>query len=663
MTTTGVQALRGVAAVLLVLLAVTAGAADAPPAVRGNVTGKPLQDPFSRRPSVIDPAYGETLYAYYQRQYFDAISRLRVAQDRDELPRQGDDGELLLGGLYVQYGMPDAAREVFTRLVPGTGASPQAQRIWQAIAELDYRRERFPEAMAILESHFVRGQAPEDATMLAVKTLMRLGRYADALAWLGPHAATPESRYLRFNMAVAQVGGGNAEVGATELAALLALPADDDEMRALRDRVALALAATRLQQDRAADALDALAPAQLDGTYSHEALLVYGIAANRAGRQGRAIGALTQLQTRSPHEQAVQEGWIALGQAYEARGDVKRALAAYQSALARLNVELQYLDGQESFIDRGEWFAALEKRAGEIVLRDDRGVLADADVLGLPLHYRQFASHRFVLTFAQYVEVTRLARLAGDWRGRVPVLDYLVESRESRHERLAREAAALLAETAAANYPARQTALAVMTDATLRGDALAWASPAQRKLEEAARGIELRMARWPERDWSSARRRLALLRGVLAWDVARDAPARGWEMKRAVRTNARLVYAQEQLRAGVAEAAAHPPASVAGWRQRLAAEDAELARLDGASRELRTGLRRQLENDARETIRGNRERIVQLAAEAYFAIGQIGHAAWREKHPQGLAPSPAGTTPAATTPSQGEGAGGARSSE
>lgn len=654
MTPSAMRGARRIAAALVIALAVPVSVS----AVAGRVPGASPQDPFLHRPVVADPAYGETLFAYYQRQYFDAISRLRVAQERDELPRQGNDGELLLGGLYVQYGMPDAARGVFTRLLPGTDASPQALRVWLAIAELDYRRERFADAMAILQAYFRPGEAPEDATMLAVKTLMRLGRYADALAWLGPHATRPESRYLRFNMAVAQVGSGNADAGATELQALLDLPAGDEEMRALRDRVALALAATRLRQERAGEALAAISAAALDGPYSHEALLVYGIAANRAARQDRAIAALTRLQPRPPHEQAVQEGWVALGQAYEARGDAKRALATYQSALARLNVELQYLDGQQSFIDRGEWFSALEKRAGEIVLRDDRGGLADADVLGLPLHYQQFAGHRFVLTFAQYVEVTRLAKLAGDWRRRVPVLDDLVESRESRHQRLAREASLLLADTAAADYPARQATLAAAADATLRDDPMGWASPTQRKREDSAREIERRMANWPQRDWAAARNRLALVRGVLAWEVARDAPERAWNLRRAVRGNARLVDESGLLRTRVAAAAAHPPASVSGWRARLAGEDAELARLEQSSQALHARLRAQLEDDARRTIRDHRERIVQLAAEAYFAIGQIGHAAWREKHPLTRTPGAGGDAP-----TQGGADGGARSSE
>ena len=86
------------------------------------------------------------------------------------------------------------------------------------------------------------------------------------------------------------------------------------------------------------------------------------IAALRNNEPRKAIGALSPLATRSPHEQAVQEGWIALAQTYEAAGDEKRARAAYRDALKRLDAELAWLSAQAATIDAGEWFAALERR-------------------------------------------------------------------------------------------------------------------------------------------------------------------------------------------------------------------------------------------------------------------------------------------------------------
>lgn len=584
-----------------------------------------------RKPAIVDPAFGETLYAFYQKQYFDAISRLLVARERQEFHRQADEAELLLGGLYVQYGVPDAAGKIFAKFFPDAGDSPQVQRIWLALAELNYRRDRFADALAIVGQRFVRESAPEQAVVLAVKSLMRLGRYREAADWLGPNISDlPESRYLRFNIAVALVADGDAEGGAAMFMPLLALPAEDEEMHALRDRVTLALAATRLQQQRPADAVAALAGAQLDGPYSDEALLVYGIAAMRNGETKKALRSLLPLVKRSPHEQAVQEGAVALAQAYEFGGDERRALAAYRAALQLLEGELGYLDAQQAAIDKGEWFAELENRASDITLRDDRAGLADNDVLGLPLHYRQFASNRFVLTFAQYVEVRRLARLAVDWRERISVMAYLVTSRIERHGRLADEAQALLAAAPVEPLAARQLALAQRVEGDIAGgNLLALANQKQQLLAALIADLSTKMQRWPQHDWSAQRARLAVLKGVLEWDVARDQPEQAWALRRTVRDSARLVDEAGVLRARVEKALRREVVSVDGWQQELVAEAARLQALVTQSAGLLSLLRKQMEDDARETIRNQRVRVVQLAADSYYGIGQLEHGAWR----------------------------------
>lgn len=610
----------------------------------------------------LDTAYGETLYAFYQRQYFDAISRLLVARERDELPTQRDDGELLLGGLYAQYAMPTAAGEVFAQLLPQAQASAQAQRIWLALADLHYRRGRHAEALALIEQHFPRADAPESVVALAVQSLMKLGRYREAAAWLGPKVSDlPEGRYLRFNVAAALINEGEVPAGARMLQELLLAPAPEEEMRALRDRAILALGATLLRTDEPALARTVLAGAQLHGPYSSEALLLYGIAADRAGDPRDALRALLPLATREPQQPAVQEGWIALARAWARSGDERKAFAAYRDALPRLEAALKYVDARQREIADGSWFAVLEQRATELALRDDRGATIGDDLLpGLPLHYRQYASHRFAVTFAQYAEVRRLVRLAEDWQGRAPVLAALAQGRLERHARLAAEADRLLAATALPPLAARHNALVQQVGALLMSDDLRHSAAGGRRLllASAAR-VDDTMARWPQHDWSAQQEKLDLLNGVLAWEVAREAPQQQWEWRRGVRETWRLLDDAGKARERVAAALRHEPRHVAGFRQALAADTQELSRLLRQSQALQQGLRAQLEADARETVAFARLRIVSLAAEAYEGMALLGHGAWNEqRRRQGAAGGEAGSDASGSA-----GATGSRSAE
>lgn len=605
--------------------------------------------------AVVDPAFGETLYAFYQRQYFDAISRLLVARERGEFRRQSVEAELLLGGLYVQYGMPDAAQEIFGPLLPKVGDSPQVRRIWLAIAGMEYRRGRFPDALRIIAAWFPRPEArlkvsewpPKEAAMLAAKSLMRMGHYREAISWLGPLASTAvESRYLAFNLAVAMIGNDDIDGGEAILQQLLVVPAGDEELLAFRDRVALALAAARLRDDRAADALAAISSAQLDGPYSNESLLVYGIAALQASNQKWAVGALLKLSARSPHDQAVQEGWVALAQAYDQAGDGRRAKAAYRAALAKLDGELAWLKQQDANIDSGNWFRAMEKQALDIAMRDDRQGLGDGDVLAMPLHYRMFASNAFVLTFSQYVEVSRLAKVAVDWQSRIPVLDHLVENRLERHQRLSARARALLAELPLEPRELRQQQLDQDVQSLLAGEEPI-ASAKHRRLLELADAADAKMHAWPQKDWQTQRKKLELARGVLAWDLARERPLREWDLRRESRDAGRQVEQMKELRTRVVTAAGKQQVNVEGWRQQLSQENASLRRLAERSLDLRQGLRAQLEQDARDTVASRRLHIIELAANASFGMAQVEHAAWRSKQHAGQADAAPMSAPAA----------------
>jgi len=207
---------------------------------------------------------------------------------------------------------------------------------------------------------------------------------------------------------------------------------------------------------------------------------------------------------------------------------------------------------------------------------------------------------------------------------------YLVTSRIERHGRLADEAQALLAAAPVEPLAARQLALAQRVEGDIAGgNLLALANQKQQLLAALIADLSTKMQRWPQHDWSAQRARLAVLKGVLEWDVARDQPEQAWALRRTVRDSARLVDEAGVLRARVEKALRREVVSVDGWQQELVAEAARLQALVTQSAGLLSLLRKQMEDDARETIRNQRVRVVQLAADSYYGIGQLEHGAWR----------------------------------
>ena len=66
------------------------------------------------RETINDLRYGESLYHFYQQQYFSAITDLMVAKQRNPITTQDASPELLLGSLYLYYGLHHEASNIFT---------------------------------------------------------------------------------------------------------------------------------------------------------------------------------------------------------------------------------------------------------------------------------------------------------------------------------------------------------------------------------------------------------------------------------------------------------------------------------------------------------------------------------------------------------------------
>ena len=73
---------------------------------------------LERNPQQVnDLRYGEALYHFYQEQYFSSITNLMVAKKRNPITSQSVDPELLLGGLYLYYGLHENASSIFSGLI------------------------------------------------------------------------------------------------------------------------------------------------------------------------------------------------------------------------------------------------------------------------------------------------------------------------------------------------------------------------------------------------------------------------------------------------------------------------------------------------------------------------------------------------------------------
>jgi len=79
---------------------------------------------------VMDLAYGRSMYYLFQDKKLHAITTLEVAKQRQVDQIQPEDMDLLLGGLYFEYGLPEDSEQLLTHLLDDKTATEIKNRTW-----------------------------------------------------------------------------------------------------------------------------------------------------------------------------------------------------------------------------------------------------------------------------------------------------------------------------------------------------------------------------------------------------------------------------------------------------------------------------------------------------------------------------------------------------
>ena len=253
---------------------------------------------------VQDLAYGEVLFDFFQEDYFDALTRLLAAEQRNEIPHHQSEAELMLGGLYLSYGEHRLAGEIFERVLAKSVDPALNDRCWFFLAKIWHERGYQPEAEAALAR--ITGELPKDLEqqrqMLTAEVLMSQGRFADALAaleaWKKPGDAWVG--YAKYNIGVSLVRLGKTEDGARVLDEVGKLEPKTPQLAALRDKANVALGYAWLQASRPVEAKPSLERVRLEGPFSNKALLGVGWSDAETKNYPRRARALARAERAQP---------------------------------------------------------------------------------------------------------------------------------------------------------------------------------------------------------------------------------------------------------------------------------------------------------------------------------------------------------------------------
>jgi tetratricopeptide (TPR) repeat protein len=530
--------------------------------------------------------------------------------------------------MYLSYGQHLQAAEIFERLLANNVTPEIRDRTWFFLAKIWYQRGYLDKARQALAN--IQNELPDnvqrEALMLEAQILIDSGNYDTAVERLRAWEGRSEwASYARFNIGVALVRSGRVDAAAEVLDDLGRQKPFNDELSALRDKANLALGYAFLQNGRPGAAREMLQRVRLEGPFSNKALLGVGWADAEQKEFQRALTPWMELKDRDLLDSAVQESMLAIPYAMAKLDSIGQAADYYLNAIEAFGEESRRLDGAISRIQSGQFFDAF---LAEEPL-DSSGWYWRLESLpeGPEARYlfHLLATHEFQEGLKNYRDLFYLRRNLDEWQSNIGVYADMLQTRESAYAgRLPVLEAALERADIDSLVNAKLELDSTLNDIEASKDWLALATPGEFSMWGEITGLEQTPAlRAGFREATDARNKIALMKGVLQWNLEREFGERLWRLRSNLREAGEALVDTQRSRRKIDDTLRTEPLHFANLGGRV---DSLLPRLAATRMRVDDTLESQrafLGSLAVKELRAQQKRLEIYTVQARFALAAI----------------------------------------
>ncbi len=487
-----------------------------------------------------DLHYGDVLFYLYQDEDFEAITRLTAYQHWNRIPHHEEEGQLLLGGLYLSLGMHNEAGERFQTLLTKDVPTGVRNRAWFYLAQVWYARGYLDKAEDALRRIQGKLSAELEAqrTHLFANVLMYQGKFDEATQVLELWKGSPTwSAYARFNLGVAFVRQKRLADAEPFLTGVGTMDAQTPELLALKDRANLALGFAELQADQPARARVALERVRLNGPYSNKALLGTGWADAALGDYQAALNPWMELRNRNLLDAAVQESLLAVPYAFGKLNANSQSAEYYESAVQSFDAETVRLDAAIGRIRSGNMLAQVmsseqDSRHGWFWQLKNVPDAPESRYL-----YAVLAGHDFQEGLKNYRDLVYMGHTLEKWGDSIEAFGDMIDTRERAYAQRLPRVDALLASAAVEKLAQRKSELEGRLNGVDSGkDVAALGSAEERDQWARLQRVEAALAAAADSpETAELKDRLRLVKGVLYFRLNDSFKARMWQQRRTIK--------------------------------------------------------------------------------------------------------------------------------
>jgi hypothetical protein len=524
--------------------------------------------------SVASLSYGVSLYHYYQQDYLSALSELQVAQERGEIPGNGNNPLIMRGAMSLAFGMDRSATQIFNQVLDDNSSVQVRNGAWFYLGRMHYRRGSWETASATLDKigGALDPTLQHEVDAMRVNVAIRTHNLAQAeLSLDRKDKHSGWQPYLYYNLGTAHIRTAKLARGIDYLDQLAGMQVTSAEHMAIQDKGLTAAGYGLMQEQNYAAAVERFTRVRLDSPIAEQALLGYGWSALQLGDYQQALGPWQMLAARSALRPAVQEALLAVPHTYEKLGALGSALREFSTAEETFATEIARLDRLKNELQPRSLLAMLDTS----VAKGDNEQPIDAELASL---IELLSGDRFVQFSADFRDLDVLNQRLDHWRETIDIYRAMLRERSvgRAHKVSAVERADYAGKLAQITRQRDELAKALANSSDEQAIG-AIADPQTRALWSRVQraGGTLQRLQQAGEDVTEQQQQLSRYRGVLLWHASEQAIGWRWQANRQLQQLDKALVEAGETTLRTNRAIADAP-DIAPFEQRLAALEQRL---------------------------------------------------------------------------------------
>ncbi|VAW86599.1 hypothetical protein MNBD_GAMMA16-2135 [hydrothermal vent metagenome] len=380
-----------------------------------------------------DTHHNNVLYYFFQKKFLTATSKSLFFEKSKRYEPENYNDNLLVGALYLSYGLFDDAKELFIKVADKSGEPALRDKAWLYLAETFYRRAEYDNALSVLNR--IKQTLPSELearkVILNANIFLFQNLYDQAAKILIDlkEEETIWADYARFNLGVALIKLQQTKQGMTVIETIASrIGTLDPEAAALRDRANIALGYTALNNQQAASARKYFERIHLHGPYSNQALFGLGQSWFIEQQPSKAIKIWMELNKRNIYGAAVLESSLVIAQAYITEKNHSQALIYLNKAINTIDSDVTLL--QKTIID-----IESNQLMNEIQWQWEPNNLPKA--LRRHTITKLMSSHQFIETLRSYRDLKYVNDQFSAWKNSIAAFETMLDTRRrGYHDKL-----------------------------------------------------------------------------------------------------------------------------------------------------------------------------------------------------------------------------------